>query len=105
MTPTKSIVSFPLFLLLVTLSISRAGAEDAVMVTPSPPVIAASSHILLDFNAGKVLAENHADSKLAPASLTKILTVYVVFNEIKNGHLKLDDLGDYQPECLANWRL
>jgi D-alanyl-D-alanine carboxypeptidase (penicillin-binding protein 5/6) len=39
-----------------------------------------------------VLAENNADVKLAPASLTKIMSVYVVFREISNGHLHLDDL-------------
>jgi D-alanyl-D-alanine carboxypeptidase (penicillin-binding protein 5/6) len=37
------------------------------------------------------LAENNADAKLAPASLTKIMTVYVIFRELANGHLHLDD--------------
>ena len=77
-----------LFLLFTSL---KASAEDAEILVPSPPTIAASSHILLDYNSGKVLAENNADAKLAPASLTKILTVYVVFKEIKNGNLHLDD--------------
>lgn len=93
MTCSKSLASYRLFVFLFFLFCLRAGAEEsAVTVTPSPPTIAASSYILQDFNTGKVLAENHADSKLAPASLTKILTVYVVFHEVKNGHLKLDDL-------------
>ncbi len=77
-----------LFLFLTFLT---AYAEEAEIITPSAPTIAASSYILQDYNTGKVLAENNADAKLAPASLTKILTVYVVFNEIKNGHLKLED--------------
>lgn len=81
-----------LFLVLFLCSaLIKANAEEAVISTPSAPTIAASSFILQDFNTGKVIAENNADSKLAPASLTKILTVYVVFNELKNGHLKLDD--------------
>jgi serine-type D-Ala-D-Ala carboxypeptidase (penicillin-binding protein 5/6) len=79
-----------LFLFLLV-TFPKANAEEAEITTPSPPTIAASSHVLQDFNTGKVLAENNADAKLAPASLTKILTVYVVFKEIKNGHLKLDD--------------
>jgi D-alanyl-D-alanine carboxypeptidase (penicillin-binding protein 5/6) len=77
-----------LFLLLNSVTLK---AEEIAAPTPSPPTIAATSYVLLDFNSGKVLAENHADAKLAPASLTKILTVYVVFNEIKSGRLKLDD--------------
>jgi serine-type D-Ala-D-Ala carboxypeptidase (penicillin-binding protein 5/6) len=77
--------------LFLLFALSTAQAEEAETVAPSPPTIAASSHILQNYNTGKVLAENNADAKLAPASLTKILTVYVVFKEIKNGHLKLDD--------------
>ncbi len=81
-----------LFLILFLCStLINANAEEADITTPSVPTIAASSFILQDFNTGKVIAENNADSKLAPASLTKILTVYVVFNEIKNDHLKLGD--------------
>jgi D-alanyl-D-alanine carboxypeptidase (penicillin-binding protein 5/6) len=81
-----------LFLLLILLATHLiAIAEEAEAPIPAPPSIAATSHILIDYNSGKVLAENNADAKLAPASLTKILTVYVVFKEIKNGHLHLDD--------------
>ena len=40
-----------------------------------------------------MLAENNADAKLAPASLTKIMTVYVVFRELSNGHLHLGDMA------------
>lgn len=85
-TPLSRYLCF--FLLLIFL---KAHAEETELLTPSAPTIAASSYILLDYNTGKVLAENKADTKLAPASLTKILTVYVVFNEIKNGHLHLED--------------
>jgi serine-type D-Ala-D-Ala carboxypeptidase (penicillin-binding protein 5/6) len=83
-------VSHFLFLFLL-FTFLKANAEEAQILTPSAPTIAASSYILQDYNTDKVLAENNADAKLAPASLTKILTVYVVFNEIKNNHLKLED--------------
>jgi serine-type D-Ala-D-Ala carboxypeptidase (penicillin-binding protein 5/6) len=92
MTCTKRSIGFSFLFFILTLSVYRVGAEEADIITPAAPTIAASSYILQDFNSGKVLAESHSDAKLAPASLTKILTVYVVFNEIKNGHLKLDDL-------------
>ncbi|WP_333877852.1 D-alanyl-D-alanine carboxypeptidase family protein [Methylobacter sp.] len=76
-------------LLIVT---TTANAEDTEIATPAAPTIAASGYILMNYNTGKVLAENNADVKLAPASLTKIMSVYVVFREIANGHLHLDDL-------------
>lgn len=59
--------------------------------TPAAPTIAASSYLLMDFNSSRVLAEKDADKRVAPASLTKIMTVYVVFRELKAGHLKLDE--------------
>lgn len=85
--------NLPVFLLFFLIAaITPANAEDAEISTPAAPTIAASSFILLDHNTGKVLAENNADVKLAPASLTKIMSVYVVFREISNGHLKFDDM-------------
>lgn len=69
----------------------KAYAEPADIATPPAPTIAASAYLLQDFHTGKVLAENNADAKLAPASLTKIMTVYVVFRELSSGHLHLED--------------
>ncbi|GAB6142204.1 D-alanyl-D-alanine carboxypeptidase family protein [Methylosoma difficile] len=66
---------------------------DADALVPAAPALQASAYILKDFHTGKILAENNADARLAPASLTKIMTVYVVFREIKAGHLKLDDVA------------
>lgn len=75
------------------ISACQAYAEAAEIQTPPPPPVEAESYILQDSHTGKVLAENNADAKLSPASLTKIMTVYVVFRELDNGHLKLDDLA------------
>jgi len=61
------------------------------ILIPAAPNLAAKSYILIDFNSGKVLAEKNADTHLAPASLTKIMTVYVIFKELKSGHLTLDE--------------
>jgi len=60
-------------------------------ITPPPPKIAAKSYFLMDFHSGKVLASHHADERMPPASLTKIMTVYTVFRELKRGSLKLED--------------
>ncbi len=63
----------------------------AVTPLPSPPEVAASSYQLIDFHSGRVLAERDADKRLEPASLTKILTAYTVFRELKQGNISLDD--------------
>jgi serine-type D-Ala-D-Ala carboxypeptidase (penicillin-binding protein 5/6) len=91
MTYLKSFTAYRFLFLFLLFTLLKANAEEAENLTPSAPTIAASSYMLQDYNTSKVLAENNADVKLAPASLTKILTVYVVFKEIKNGHLKLED--------------
>lgn len=65
-------------------------AANAILI-PASPRVAASSYILQDADSGKILAENNADQKLPPASLTKIMTVYVVFRELGNGQLTLDE--------------
>lgn len=76
--------------LFLCLTIHTATAAGQIF-TPAAPSAAASSYYLVDFNSGRVLAEKEADKRVAPASLTKIMTVYVVFNELKAGHLKLDE--------------
>lgn len=91
MNPFKKFTLFLFFGLLVTLF--QANAENAEIATPPAPTIAATAYILQDYHTGKVLAENNADAKLAPASLTKIMTVYVVFRELSNGHLHLEDMA------------
>ena len=89
MIPLKQCTLVLLFSLLNFLT--QVHAENVDLSTPPAPTIAASAYILKDFHTGKVLAENNADAKLAPASLTKIMTVYVIFNELASGHLHLDD--------------
>ncbi len=60
--------------------------------TPTPPSIAAKSFILIDADSGRVLAENGADARLAPASLTKLMTSYVLSYELEQGHVHNDDM-------------
>ncbi len=76
-----------LFLFFVTFAVSAANP----VIPPNPVAIAASSYLLQDFNSGRILAEKDADKKLAPASLTKIMTAYVIYRELANKHLTLDD--------------
>jgi serine-type D-Ala-D-Ala carboxypeptidase (penicillin-binding protein 5/6) len=65
---------------------------QAQSVLPEPPEVAAKGHILIDFDTGKVLAENNADMSLAPASLTKMMTSYVIGTELKNGNISNTDM-------------
>ncbi|RVU37331.1 D-alanyl-D-alanine carboxypeptidase [Rheinheimera riviphila] len=71
--------------------ISFFASSQAVQVTPTAPEVNAKGFILIDYHTGKVLAEGNADTPLAPASLTKVMTSYVVGTEIKNGNIKPDD--------------
>jgi serine-type D-Ala-D-Ala carboxypeptidase (penicillin-binding protein 5/6) len=60
-------------------------------VTPNAPEIGAKGYLLIDFNSGKVLAENNSEVRLAPASLTKMMTSYIIGQEIKSGNLSPTD--------------
>lgn len=61
-------------------------------VVPSAPQVSGTSHLLIDFDSGKILAEKDADSRVEPASLTKIMTGYVVINELTNGNMSMDEM-------------
>lgn len=63
----------------------------AVVIIPPAPSVAASGYILLDANTGDVIAEQNADMQLAPASLTKIMTMYVIGQELQAGNIALND--------------
>ena len=76
-----------LFALMAALLPARASAA----VVPDAPAVAARAYILQDFNSGRVLAESKANEKMEPASLTKMMTVYVTFNELEQGRIKLAD--------------
>ncbi len=76
--------------LLFTLLLGFSSAQSAPMV-PAAPAIAASGYLLYDMDSGRVLVEKNTDQRLEPASLTKIMTAYVMFHEIKDGSVKLED--------------
>lgn len=59
--------------------------------TPKAPQVDAKSYILQDFHSGRILAEKNPSMEVDPASITKMMTAYVVFSELKAGHLNLDD--------------
>jgi len=83
----KSFRKVVLFLLLLSFSAVYA----AVMPVPSPPKLPAKSYLLIDFNSGRVLAEKNVDRKIEPASITKMMTAYVIYKEIESGRLSMDE--------------
>jgi len=65
-----------------TTSLPTASAS-AAMPIPAPPGLAAKSYLLIDYNTGKVIAEHNSNERLPPASLTKMMTAYLVSSEMK----------------------
>lgn len=61
------------------------------MPTPAAPIIGAKSYLVIDSKTGHEIAALDPDSPLAPASLTKIMTTYVVFSALKQGQISLDE--------------
>ena len=66
-------------------------AQAEPVPVPAPPQVAAKSYLLVDFDSGKVLAESNADKPVEPASITKLMTAYVVYKELEAGRLSLQD--------------
>ena len=76
-------LSFALYLL------SSSIFAWAAQVAP-PPALAVKAYLLQDFNSGSLIASHQKDERVEPASLTKVMTAYVAFDAIQQGHLKLD---------------
>ena len=70
----------------------QASAPAPATPLPAPPQLKVRSFIVLDHDSGRVLAAMDPDSRQEPASLTKLMTAYVVFHALKQGRIKLDDL-------------
>jgi len=75
-----------------TLLLALFFISNAQAVVPEAPEINASGYLLMEMHSGKILVEKNTDQRLEPASLTKIMTAHVVFEEIAKGKLKLNDM-------------
>ena len=71
---------------------ATAAAPGPAMPLPPPPELKARSFIVIDHDSGRVLAALDPDSRQEPASLTKLMTAYIVFHALKEGRIKLDDM-------------
>lgn len=64
---------------------------QAATLIPATPKIKAKGYLLIDFDSGRVLAEKKSGQRMEPASLTKMLTSYVIATELASGNISLDD--------------
>lgn len=79
------------FFVFLLIPLAQLYAANEILI-PAPPRLEASSYFLQDADSGRILAEHNADVVLPPASLTKIMTVYIAFRELSNNRLTLDEL-------------
>lgn len=83
---------FKKLLIAATVLFASAPALTQPDLIPSPPAVAASAYLLVDADSGEVLIEHNADQRLPPASLTKLMTSYVLSYELDRGQVSNDDM-------------
>lgn len=88
-------------LFFTVLALFGMAAQASPVLIPSPPQISASSYILMDAKTGAILAEQNADERLPPASLTKMMTAYIVEKEIASGRV---DMESKVPISIKAWK-
>ncbi|EGQ8026722.1 serine hydrolase [Vibrio vulnificus] len=91
MNKTTKIVKSTLVSSLVLSATLAYSVSAAPVVVPDAPQIAAKGFVLMDYHSGKVLAEKEMNTKLSPASLTKMMTSYVIGQELERGNISPED--------------
>ncbi len=80
-------------------------APAAAAQTPQPPEVAARQYLLIDLTSQQVLAERDADTRVDPASLTKLMTAYLTFNAIRDNKLTLEQTLPVSQRAWAHRKL
>jgi D-alanyl-D-alanine carboxypeptidase (penicillin-binding protein 5/6) len=70
---------------------AQLAAEESSVASVALPKVTSKSYYLVDFSTDKVLSASAADEQLPPASLTKLMTAYVVFGALESGRIRLDE--------------
>lgn len=78
-------------LLVAALALTAGAASAAPKPIAAPPDVQADSYVLRDFDSGHLLVSHNPDQRVEPASITKIMTSYVVFQELADGNTALDE--------------
>lgn len=88
------------FTLMLSLSVSSVFASPNLI--PAPPQLSANSYILMDAYTGEVLVEHNSNMIVEPASLTKLMTAYIVEYELARGNLAFEDMVTVSEKA---WRM
>lgn len=83
-------------------TIHPSGVNNNPLITPAPPTLNAKAYILIDVDSGKIIAEKNSEEKLPPASLTKMMTLYVISSALRNEQIHLSDLVRVSQEA---WKI
>ena len=87
---------------LLAQSAPTPNAPSQQVIIPSPPQLAATGYLLMDADTGTVIVEHNADERLPPASLTKMMSSYIVSEEIENGRIGEKDMVNISVKA---WRM
>ncbi len=90
-----------IFFLALSLTVFAAQASAQSVLIPSAPQIAGSSWVLMDPLSGHVIMEHNSNERLPPASLTKMMTAYIVERELDEGRISMSDMV---PISVKAWR-
>lgn len=71
-------------------TLNNAATPETPTIIPAPPNIDATGYMLIDANSGYIIAEKNPHQEMAPASLTKLMNLYLVFSALKSGQISLD---------------
>lgn len=88
----KTPIIASLMLLMVTLNVFALDQQEVADANVAPPVIEGKSWLLIDNDSGAVLSAGNPDMQVEPASLTKLMTAFIVFRELSEGRQSLDDM-------------
>ena len=80
------------FFLASAFLLAAVSVQAQQVLIPAPPKLSATAYLLVDAVTGEVLVEHNADTQVEPASLTKLMTGYIVSSEIAQGRLGLNDM-------------
>lgn len=86
--PVRSLISLAFVFIF---SVAQAQTTPTPALIPEPPVFDAKSYFMIDFHSGAVLAAKNPDERVEPASITKIMTTYLVYQALHEGQANLED--------------
>ena len=77
-------------------------ANSRAVILPAPPKVDATSYLVMDYQSGRIIVRHNIDKRVEPASLTKMMTVYIVAGEIASGNIHLNDMVPISEKA---WRM